>query len=143
VVLNLMGNALKFTEGGRVQVDVDRSEEHLTFAVEDTGPGIEPELMRRLFVPFSQGSESREGESEIRSRSLLLRSESKGETSAILVEGELACPQSVGFGVVFERSERGTSKSGAPPRRHGARPRHLSEPRAGDGGTHHRRERAR
>lgn len=56
VVLNLMGNALKFTEGGRVQVEVDRSDKHLTFAVEDTGPGIEPALMERLFVPFSQGS---------------------------------------------------------------------------------------
>jgi len=43
---------------------------------------------------------------------LLLSGDSKDETSAILVEGELARPQSVGFDGLLERSERGATETG-------------------------------
>jgi PAS domain S-box-containing protein len=60
VLVNLLSNAVKFTEKGEVVVTVDRSGgvtsplQELHFAVRDTGVGIPPELMGRLFQSFSQ-----------------------------------------------------------------------------------------
>ncbi len=59
VLLNLAGNALKFTETGEVLVDVtpgaaDEPPETVRFTVRDTGPGISPADQARLFQPFSQ-----------------------------------------------------------------------------------------
>ena len=59
ILTNLVGNAIKLTEEGRVAVEVsveDESDEHvgLRFAVTDTGIGIPADRMSRLFRPFSQ-----------------------------------------------------------------------------------------
>ena len=59
VLLNLVGNALKFTHRGHVFIDVDRespSEDctRIRFEVEDTGIGIEAEAQGRLFKKFEQ-----------------------------------------------------------------------------------------
>ena len=58
-LLNLAGNAIKFTEHGSITLHV--SQEHddadsvlIRFAVEDTGPGIDPATQARLFTPFEQ-----------------------------------------------------------------------------------------
>ncbi len=67
ILLNLAGNALKFTApGGKVHIDVaaeadggdDDNVRPIRFTVEDTGIGISPEVVRKLFQPFSQGDES-------------------------------------------------------------------------------------
>lgn len=55
VVLNLVGNAVKFTEQGEVHVSASRSDpDNLRIVVTDTGPGIPPEDMYKLFEPFQQ-----------------------------------------------------------------------------------------
>ena len=54
VLANLIGNAVKFTEVGDVQVLVHQQGDHLCFAVRDTGIGIPAASRARLFQPFSQ-----------------------------------------------------------------------------------------
>ncbi|MDP2274309.1 MAG: ATP-binding protein [Archangium sp.] len=58
VLLNLVSNALKFTEAGRVAVVVKPVTGGLSFSVEDTGIGISPEVMPRLFNVFQQADAS-------------------------------------------------------------------------------------
>jgi PAS domain S-box-containing protein len=61
-LLNLLANALKFTEqGGRVWIEVDPSDEWVTIAVCDTGRGIAPDDLVRIFDPFEQGSAATHG----------------------------------------------------------------------------------
>ena len=60
VLTNLVANAIKFTEQGEVSVDVRRRPGEpglgFEFVVRDTGIGIEPEQLSRLFSAFMQGS---------------------------------------------------------------------------------------
>jgi signal transduction histidine kinase/CheY-like chemotaxis protein len=56
VVLNLLSNAARFTEKGSVSVEVTRRNGHALIKVADTGPGIPPEDLSRIFEPFAQGS---------------------------------------------------------------------------------------
>jgi PAS domain S-box-containing protein len=63
ILLNLLGNPVKFTDGGAVTLSCRLAERHagsvrLRFAVEDTGIGISPEMRSRLFMPFEQGAEA-------------------------------------------------------------------------------------
>ena len=57
-LLNLLGNANKFTNGGRVTLRVGRDEQGVLFEVEDTGIGMSPEQVARLFEPFTQADAS-------------------------------------------------------------------------------------
>ena len=57
VLVNLAGNAIKFTEKGEVAVSVQRAGDAsaLRFTVRDTGIGMSDEQLSRLFSPFMQG----------------------------------------------------------------------------------------
>jgi PAS domain S-box-containing protein len=54
VLLNLLGNAIKFTEAGLVRLTIGVAAERLVFEVTDTGAGIEPESITRIFAAFAQ-----------------------------------------------------------------------------------------
>ncbi|MBK8027698.1 MAG: hypothetical protein IPK19_41540 [Chloroflexi bacterium] len=54
ILLNLVSNAIKFTESGTVTVSVKNRPGDLLFAVSDTGPGIAPEEQTLIFEPFIQ-----------------------------------------------------------------------------------------
>lgn len=58
VLSNLVSNALKFTATGAVRVRVGRTSDGLRFEVQDTGIGVAPEDVERLFDEFSQADES-------------------------------------------------------------------------------------
>ncbi|MBT4502965.1 MAG: response regulator, partial [Gemmatimonadetes bacterium] len=63
ILLNLMGNAVKFTREGRISLSVERAEAdddtvELYFSVSDTGVGIPADRQEEIFQPFSQADES-------------------------------------------------------------------------------------
>jgi PAS domain S-box-containing protein len=63
ILFNLLGNALKFTERGRVSVRASTAplgggRTRVTLAVQDTGIGIDEEQRKRLFQPFAQADSS-------------------------------------------------------------------------------------
>ncbi len=60
VIWNLVGNAVKFSPpGGWVEVEVRESDHGVTLTVSDTGPGIPPEHLHRVFERFFRADESR------------------------------------------------------------------------------------
>ncbi|HEX5486150.1 MAG TPA: ATP-binding protein, partial [Limnobacter sp.] len=58
VLINLIGNALKFTHNGRVKVICEMHKQNIRIAVQDTGIGIEPEVIPNLFADFTQADAS-------------------------------------------------------------------------------------
>ena len=59
ILINLVGNAIKFTEDGTIKIEVnalpiDESLQELQFAIADTGIGISDDHISNLFLPFSQ-----------------------------------------------------------------------------------------
>jgi signal transduction histidine kinase len=54
VLVNLLGNAVRFTDRGSVVLDVSRRDGMLTFEVRDTGIGIRSRDLQRIFEPFWQ-----------------------------------------------------------------------------------------
>ena len=56
VLMNLLGNAFKFVPaGGRIRCSLRHSAHELTVSVDDSGPGVKPELRQAIFERFRQG----------------------------------------------------------------------------------------
>jgi signal transduction histidine kinase/purine-cytosine permease-like protein/ActR/RegA family two-component response regulator len=56
ILINILGNALKFTARGEVTFRLRYQSEMAHFEIEDTGPGIPHDELARIFEPFSRGS---------------------------------------------------------------------------------------
>lgn len=59
IVLNLVSNACKFTDGGKISVIVDRDDRGLMLTVSDTGPGIDSSEQERIFEAFRRSRADR------------------------------------------------------------------------------------
>jgi PAS domain S-box-containing protein len=57
ILINLLGNSVKFTDRGVITLKVEQSGQRYAFSVEDTGPGITEEAQKRIFEPFQQAEE--------------------------------------------------------------------------------------
>jgi signal transduction histidine kinase len=69
ILLNLAGNAVKFTEKGEVRIEVGLVEENdsmacLRFEIQDTGIGIPAQNLTHIFTPFVQGHSASEGKNK-------------------------------------------------------------------------------
>ena len=58
VLLNLIGNAIKFTSAGHVAVQLEWAADQLTIVVADSGSGMSTEIQERIFIPFKQGADN-------------------------------------------------------------------------------------
>jgi PAS domain S-box-containing protein len=114
VLINLIGNAIKFTEKGEVELRVRGGEgensltqtqdrertftpsPHLFFEVEDTGPGIAPEEMHLLFVPFEQTATGRKSQQGTGLGLPLTRQ------FVQLMGGDITVSSTVGKGTIFK-----------------------------------------
>jgi signal transduction histidine kinase len=58
ILINLLGNALKFTDAGAVVLEMSVADDSVTFCIRDSGPGIDSADLERIFDPFTQVDQS-------------------------------------------------------------------------------------
>lgn len=95
ILINLLGNALKYTDRGRVTVELAMEKSRVCFRVSDTGPGIPPEDIERVFEPFTR---LHTGERRKRGTGLGL---AVSRRLARLLGGDLVCESALGRGTTF------------------------------------------
>jgi CheY-like chemotaxis protein/anti-sigma regulatory factor (Ser/Thr protein kinase) len=65
ILINVLGNAVKFTQRGGVSFSVECRRDMAVFDIRDTGPGIPAEDLERIFEPFVRGSTAQAGGSGV------------------------------------------------------------------------------
>ncbi|HEY9026093.1 MAG TPA: ATP-binding protein, partial [Burkholderiaceae bacterium] len=96
VLHNLIGNALKFTARGEIGLSVSMSDGLLRFCVRDTGEGIQPEAIERIFDAFEQGPSSTATRSGVGLGLTISR------RLARAMGGDVTCRSRPGEGAVFD-----------------------------------------
>ncbi|OED67362.1 hybrid sensor histidine kinase/response regulator [Vibrio splendidus ZS-139] len=94
--VNLIGNAIKFTEDGHVNVDIEWDNNQFAFSVEDTGVGIAESAHKTLFEPFTQADSSSSRNYEGTGLGLAIC-----RKLVALMNGEVSVSSVVGVGTTF------------------------------------------
>lgn len=58
ILINLLGNAMKFTDAGAATMELSVADDRVAFRIRDSGPGITPADQARIFDPFTQVDQS-------------------------------------------------------------------------------------
>ncbi len=95
ILLNLAGNAVKFTDAGLVEIAVAMDGERAAIHVRDTGYGIAPEALPRIFEAYHQGDQGRQHQ---HGAGLGL---AIAQRLAALMDGEITVKSTPGVGSVF------------------------------------------
>ena len=136
ILINVLGNAVKFTQAGRVNFRASHVREMAMFEIEDTGPGIAAEDLERIFEPFSRGSHATGAVGSTSSAGTGL-----GLTIAKmltdLMGGEMTVSSRPGQGTLF-RVRLFLPALPALPALHGVRTPVMAPPRGGYAGTRKR-----
>lgn len=96
IVLNLVGNAIKFTPSGSVRVQLGHRDDVLTLSVKDTGIGIAREVQAQLFHPFVQADPSTTRKYGGSGLGLLIT-----RRLALLLDGDVTVESELGVGSTF------------------------------------------
>ena len=96
ILINLLGNAIKFTREGGVIFRLKYAREIAIFEIEDTGPGIAPEELDRIFEPFSRSGPTQRVDSSGTGLGLTI-----AKMLAHLMGGDLSVQSTVGHGSLF------------------------------------------
>ncbi len=96
ILINVLGNAVKFTQAGRVVFRLRYAREMAVFEIEDTGPGIAPEELAHIFEPFARGGETTSGATPGTGLGLTI-----AKMLTDLMGGELTVTSEIGQGTVF------------------------------------------
>ena len=111
VLINLIGNAIKFTDEGEVFISVENkhqkdNRQYISFSIKDTGIGMSKETIKKLFKPFSQADASstrKHGGTGLGltiSKAIVERMQGQIEVKSVLGEGSEFC-----FTLPFKESE--------------------------------------
>ena len=101
IITNLLGNAVKFTQTGGIRFNVTvhlgvDEKPRLLFSVSDTGPGMAPDELHRIFEPFQQGHAGKNGSGGTGLGLALCRK------YAELMEGNITVQSELGTGSTFQ-----------------------------------------
>ncbi len=96
VLVNLLTNAVRYTERGSVTLSLTEMEEGPVVSVEDTGPGIHPSEQARIFEPFTRGGTTTEEGSKGTGLGLAVT-----RRYVALLGGRIGLRSSVGEGTTF------------------------------------------
>jgi signal transduction histidine kinase/purine-cytosine permease-like protein/DNA-binding NarL/FixJ family response regulator len=123
ILINLLGNAVKFTAQGRVAFRVSHQRGVALFEVEDTGPGIAAADLDRIFEPFARGEP---GSNDGSGTGLGL---TIANMLTALMGGELTVNSTPGVGTLFRVRLYLPALQGAAAAARGGRGRHAGAPR--------------
>ena len=96
ILINVLGNAVKFTHVGRVEFRLTYAREMAVFEIEDTGPGIAASEIEHVFEPFARGSDPGSSASGGTGLGLTI-----GKMLTDLMGGEMTVSSTLGVGTLF------------------------------------------
>jgi signal transduction histidine kinase len=113
VLQNLVANALKHTLEGRVEVSIEEVGRRAVIAVVDTGSGIAPDVLTRIFKPFSK-TEGPEHRPRVGLGLAIAHRLVEAMGGAIAAESEVGKGTTVRFDLPLTQSSEHAAKTGAP-----------------------------